>query len=246
MKLSVGQPEGSADMVIGGPPCQPFSQIGYQRGMRDPRDGFPIFLDAVNRMRPKIAIIENVRGLLFRNKDYLRQAISELERFGYSVDVRLLQALDYGVPQRRERVIVVASKVGWEWPEPVVYQSVTAGIALGDMVFEVNEESRFLTASMDRYVAAYEKASSCTRPRDLHLDKPSRTVTCRNAGGATSDMLRILLPDGSRRMLHVREAARLQGFPDWFEFTGTPYEQTEQIGNAVPPPFEPCDCAASP
>jgi len=235
MKLNVGQPEGSADMVIGGPPCQPFSQIGYQRGMRDPRDGFPIFLDAVNRMRPKIAIIENVRGLLFRNKDYLRQAISELERFGYSVDVRLLQALDYGVPQRRERVIVVASKVGWEWPEPVAYQPVTAGIALGDMVFEVNEESRFLTASMDRYVAAYEKASSCIRPRNLHLDKPSRTVTCRNAGGATSDMLRILLPDGSRRMLHVREAARLQGFPDWFEFTGTPYEQTEQIGNAVPP-----------
>ena len=235
IKLSVGQPEGSADIVIGGPPCQPFSQIGYQRGMRDPRDGFPIFLDAVNRMRPKIAIIENVRGLLFRNKDYLRQAISELERFGYAVDVRLLQALDYGVPQRRERVFVVASKVGWEWPEPVVYQPVSAGIALGEMAFEVNEESRFLTASMDRYVAAYEKASSCIRPRDLHLDKPSRTVTCRNAGGATSDMLRIHLPDGSRRMLHVREVARLQGFPDWFEFIGTPYEQTEQIGNAVPP-----------
>jgi type II restriction enzyme len=132
-------------------------------------------------------------------------------------------------------VFVVASKVGWEWPEPVVYQPVSAGIALGEMAFEVNEESRFLTASMDRYVAAYEKASSCIRPRDLHLDKPSRTVTCRNAGGATSDMLRIHLPDGSRRMLHVREVARLQGFPDWFEFIGTPYEQTEQIGNAVPP-----------
>ncbi|MDE3187329.1 MAG: DNA (cytosine-5-)-methyltransferase [Acidobacteriota bacterium] len=235
MMLSIGVPEGPADMVIGGPPCQPFSQIGYQRGMRDPRDGFPIFLDAVNRIRPKIAIIENVRGLLFRNKDYLRQAVSELERFGYSVDVRLLQALDYGVPQRRERVIVVASKVGWEWPEPIVYQPVTAGIALGDLAMEIKEESRFLTESMDRYVASYEKASNCIRPRDLHLDRPSRTVTCRNLGGATADMLRILLPDGRRRMLHVREAARLQGFPDWFEFTGTPYEQTEQIGNAVPP-----------
>jgi len=203
--------------------------------MRDSRDGFPIFLDAVDRMRPKIAIIENVRGLLFRNKDYLRQAVAELERLGYVVDVRLLQCLDYGVPQSRERVIVVASKVGWEWPEPIVYKPVTAGIALGDMIFEVNPESRFLTESMDRYVAAYEKASSCVRPRDLHLERPSRTVTCRNSGAATSDMLRILLPDGRRRMLHVREVARLQGFPDWFEFTGTPYEQTEQIGNAVPP-----------
>ena len=233
--LSIGQPEGPADVIIGGPPCQPFSQIGYQRGMRDPRDGFPIFLDAVNRIRPKIAIIENVRGLLFRNKDYLRQAVSELEQFGYRVDVRLLQASDYGVPQRRERVIVVASTVGWDWPEPTVSGPVTVGIALGALVLDVTEESKFLTESMDRYVASYEKASNCIRPRDLHLDRPSRTVTCRNLGGATSDMLRILLPTGRRRMLHVREGARLQGFPDWFEFTGTPYEQFEQIGNAVPP-----------
>ena len=233
--LSIGQPDGPADMVIGGPPCQPFSQIGYQRGMRDSRDGFPIFLDAVERIQPRIAIIENVRGLLFRNKDYLRHVVSELMRLDYAVDVRLLQALDYGVPQRRERVIVVASRVGWEWPEPSAYEPVTAGIALGELVYETTEESRFLTESMDRYIAAYEKASNCVRPRDLHLNRPSRTLTCRNIGGATADMLRIALPDGRRRMLHIREAARLQSFPDWFIFSGTPNEQTEQIGNAVPP-----------
>ncbi len=176
-KLAVGEPDGPADMVIGGPPCQPFSQIGYQRGNRDPRDGFPIFLDAVNRIRPRIAIIENVRGLLFRNKDYLRQAVDELERFGYSVDVRLLQAMEFGVPQKRERVVVVASQVGWEWPHPVVDTPVTAGMALGSLTREITENSRFLTASMDRYVAAYETKSSCIRPRDLHLDRPSRTVT---------------------------------------------------------------------
>ncbi len=233
--LSVGLPEGEADLVIGGPPCQPFSQIGYQRGMRDPRDGFPIFLDTVRRVEPRIAIIENVRGLLFRNKDYLRQAVAELERFGYAVDVRLMQALEFGVPQTRERVFIVASKVGWEWPEPIVHEPVTAGIALGDLVLQVTEESRFLSESMDRYVANYEKASSCVRPRDLHLDRPARTVTCRNLGGATADMHRIVLPEGRRRMLHVREGARLQSFPDWFDFAGAPYEQTEQIGNAVPP-----------
>ena len=60
--LSVGMPEGSADVLIGGPPCQPFSQIGYQRGNMDSRDGFPVFLDAVKRIQPKIAVIENVRG----------------------------------------------------------------------------------------------------------------------------------------------------------------------------------------
>ena len=234
-KLTVGEPNGRADVVIGGPPCQPFSQIGYQRGHRDTRDGFPIFLDAVKRIEPKIAIIENVRGLLFRNKDYLRQAVAELERLGYAVEVQLLQALDFGVPQRRERVVVVASKVGWCWPEPVVDSPVTAGMALGELTSAVTNESRFLSPNMDRYIAAYEKASNCVTPRNLHLDRPSRTVTCRNLGGATSDMLRIVMPDGRRRMLHVREAARLQSFPDWFEFTGTMYEQTEQIGNAVPP-----------
>ena len=117
--LTVGIPEGKAEVVIGGPPCQPFSQIGYQRGKRDPRDGFPVFLDAVRRIQPKIAIIENVRGLLFRNKDYLRNAAREFEQLGYTVHVNLLKAMEYGVPQNRERVVVVASKVGWRWPEPV-------------------------------------------------------------------------------------------------------------------------------
>lgn len=233
--LDVGAPDGEADIIIGGPPCQPFSQIGYQRGNRDPRDGFPIFLDAVNRIRPKIAIIENVRGLLYRNKDYLRLAARELEKFGYTVDARLLNAADYGAPQRRERVFVVASKVGWRWPEKYVEIPVTAGVALGDRAFECSEDSKFLTPGMDRYVAEYERKSHCVNPRDLHLDRPSRTVTCRNLGGATADMLRIRLSDGRRRMLTVREGALLQGFPEWFEFQGGEYEQCEQIGNAVPP-----------
>lgn len=233
--LEVGQPQFEADLVIGGPPCQPFSQIGYQRGNRDDRDGFPIFLDAVNRIRPKIAIIENVRGLLFRNKDYLRQAVTELERFGYQVDVKLLAAWHYGVPQKRERVFVVASTVGWEWPEQIVDRPVTAGSALDKLAGVLPADAKFLTPAMDRYIAKYEAASKCVRPRDLHLDRPSRTVTCRNLGAATSDMLRIRLPDGRRRFLTPREGARLQSFPDWFEFEGDTYAQCEQIGNAVPP-----------
>ncbi len=236
--LDVGLPDieaGAVDVIAGGPPCQPFSQIGYQRGNRDPRDGFPIFLDAVARLRPKVAVIENVRGLLFRNRDYLGKVADELRRLGYEVDARLLNARDYGAPQNRERVVIVAHKGGWEWPEPVIAEPVTAGQAIEDSAETAPGDAKFLTESMDRYVAEYERRSHCVNPRDLHMDRPARTLTCRNLGAATADMQRIRLPDGRRRMLTVREGARLQGFPDWFEFAGTRYEQTEQIGNAVSP-----------
>lgn len=235
-KLEVGFDYGvKPDVIIGGPPCQPFSVIGYQRGPRDSRDGFPIFLNAVERLKPKLAIIENVRGLLYQNREYLRATVEALEGFGYEVDVRLLNARDYGVPQNRERVIVVATRVGWSWPEPVVRKPVTAGVALGGMAFEAPADGKYLTASQDAYVAVYEAKSKCVRPRDLHLDKPARTLTCRNFGGSTSDMHRLRLADGRRRMLRVREGARIQSFPDWFSFEGREASVTKQIGNAVPP-----------
>ncbi len=235
--LTRGMPEirNDVDVLIGGPPCQPFSQFGYQRGSDDDRDGFPVFLDAMNRMRPRIAVMENVRGLLYRNKEYLRSVAGEMERLGYEVHAELLKAVNYGVPQNRERVFVVATRIGWEWPDRFVDEPVTAGAALGCMAYEENEDSRYLKPNMDEYIATYEAKSGCKTPRDLHLDRPARTVTCRNLGGATADMLRIVTPGGKRRMLTVREGARLQSFPDWFEFIGSEYERCKQIGNAVPP-----------
>ena len=88
---------------------------------------------------------------------------------------------------------------------------------------------------MDDYIARYEKASKCIHPRDLHLDRPSRTLTCRNLAVATGDMMRVLLPDGRRRRLTLAEAKRLQSFPDWFDLVGGETSTFNQVGNAVAP-----------
>jgi len=223
-------------VIIGGPPCQPFSVGGHQKGLEDSRDGFPIFISAIEKIQPDIFLFENVRGLMYKNKWYLDQIVDQLSNLGYILEWQLLNAKHYGVPQNRERVIAVGHKGKFDWPEPMSYL-VTAGQALGDMASQVPSDSKFLTESMDTYVAKYEKASKCIRPRDLYLDKPARTLTCRNLAGATGDMHRIRLPDGRRRRLRIREAARLQSFPDWFEFVGGEISQYNQIGNAVPPLF---------
>jgi DNA (cytosine-5)-methyltransferase 1 len=225
-----------ASVVIGGPPCQPFSVGGAQKGNKDDRDGFPAFLSAVRQLQPDLALVENVRGMLYRNRWYLERVMANLRALDYVVDVDLLNAKHYGVPQNRERVIIVAHRGGWKWPQKVP-GPVTAGEALGEMAFEAPEGSKFLTPSMDRYIAEYEKKSNCVRPRDLHLDRPARTLTCRNLAGATSDMQRVRLEDGRRRRLTVREAARLQSFPDWFEFVGGERSAYYQVGNAVAPLF---------
>lgn len=225
------------EVIIGGPPCQPFSVSGRQKGLKDSRDGFPIFLNAVQRYAPKLAIFENVRGMLFRNKTYFEEIVSNLIHMGYIVEWEIMTASDYGVPQKRQRLFCVAHRGGWHWPKKThIFAPLTVEDALGELaLMPRDDEGKFLTASMDEYVKKYERKSKCVRPRDLHLNEPARTVTCRNLGAATGDMLRLRLPDGRRRRLTVREGARLQSFPDWFEFRGSEQSQFNQIGNAVPP-----------
>ncbi len=228
----------TVDLIIGGPPCQPFSVIGSQHGRKDSRDGFPAFISAMSRYQPKLAIFENVRGMLYRNRAYFDAICAQMRELDYAVSWRLMNAVDYGVPQNRERVVVVAHRKEWTFPAPIRSSvSFTVGDAFEDLASPPESEARFLTASMDRYVATYEAKSKCVNPRDLKIDRSSRTVTCRNLAAATADMLRVTTPDGRRRMLTEREGARLQSFPDWFQFTGPTPKRFEQIGNAVAPLF---------
>lgn len=225
-----------ADILIGGPPCQPFSRFGKQLGKNDLRNGFPVFIEAVKKVRPKIFVCENVKGLPEQNKEYFESVISEFVSLGYIIDYKIFHLVQYDVPQNRERLVIVGHHGDFNFPEPNDYV-ITSGEALGSLAFEIPKNAAFLTPAMDEYIAKYEKASKCKNPRDMNLDKPARTLTCRNLAGATSDMQRIKLSDGRRRRISVREAARLQSFPDWFEFCGSEESQFTQIGNAVPPMF---------
>ena len=223
-------------VVIGGPPCQPFSRRGKQTGKEDARNGFPAFIEAIRRVEPDIWVCENVKGLPEQNAEYFASIIQEFESLGYIVDKEVIKMHQYDVPQNRERLVIVGHHGGFKFPDPKTYK-VTAGEALGSLATQIPDNAAFLTPAMDLYIAKYEAASKCKNPRDLHMDRPARTLTCRNLAGATSDMHRIRLADGRRRRITVREAARLQSFPDWFEFSGNEESQFTQIGNAVPPMF---------
>lgn len=223
-----------ADIVIGGPPCQPFSVGGNQNGIHDTRNGFPIFVDAVRKVKPKVFMFENVRGLLYANKWYFEIIMEELKDLGYKVEFQLLNAVNFGVPQNRERLFLIGHNSKFSFPEKQK-RKFTVGDAISDMMHISPPESKFLTASQDKYIGNYERASKCINPRDLYADRPARTLTCRNLSAATGDMQRVRLPDGKRRRLLIREAARLQSFPDSFKFTGNETSQYYQLGNAVPP-----------
>lgn len=227
-----------ADLIIGGPPCQPFSVRGKQKGLADERNGFPAFVAAVEKVRPRIFMFENVRGLLYKNRAYFDEIVISLEALGYKTHFAVLNAVHYNVPQNRERVVVVGTRPGipFEFPRAAT-NKITVGEALGEMMTSASDDSKYLTDSMDTYIAKYEAASFCKVPRDLHSHKPARTLTCRNLCGATSDMHRIKLPDGRRRRISSREAARLQSFPDWYSFSGPESSVFNQIGNAVAPMF---------
>ena len=236
-ELNDETPLPEADVVVAGPPCQPWSRAGKRLGEQDERDGLATVVSAVRRIRPTAAVIENVPDLArSRSREHLDSFKSELAALGYALGEYVLNAGDHGVPQNRRRVFVTAA-LGDEpiaapkpWPRQVTVRQAIPGTH-----WRVAANARLLSEEMNDYIERYERASGCRTPRDLHLDRPARTLTVRNLAGATGDMMRLRLADGRRRMLTIREAARLQSFPDWFRFHGSNRSSFEQIGNAVPP-----------
>ena len=153
------------DIIIGGPPCQPFSRIGNQMGIEDARDGFPIFIDAIKRIKPRVFLFENVQNILGRHKWYFDLILNKLRSLGYIVEYKVLNAVDYGVPQNRERVITIGHKSSFAYPLKETIRA-TVGDAIGDSMYTCDENSRFLTPEQDSYIHAYEVKSHCINPRD--------------------------------------------------------------------------------
>jgi DNA (cytosine-5)-methyltransferase 1 len=286
------------DLVAGGPPCQPFSRAGrsiirhrVHHGLRDPhderRDLWRSFLEVVRLSMPTAVLMENVPDMALDKEMFiLRNMVEELEGLGYSAEERVIDTWRYGVPQFRQRLILIALQDGVEFGWPTgSSERVTVWNAIGDMpeveggwrpeggahgwigyrgpstsyqrrmregVAETDRKKLFdhitrpvrdddarAFAVMDPGTKYSDLPAGVKRYRDdifddkykrLDGDDLSRTITAHIA----KDGYWYIHPR-QNRTLTVREAARLQTFPDWYRFAGPPSAAFRQIGNAVPP-----------
>ena len=286
------------ELLAGGPPCQPFSRAGRSKirhrvvnGFPDPsserRDLWRSFLEVVTTAQPQAVLMENVPDMaLDKDMFILRAMVHELESLGYAVEERVVDTSQYGVPQFRHRLILVAlrDRVHFEWPAPLPNQ-VTVWNAIGDLpsveggwrpddgakgwtpyqeppaglnsfqlrmrrgelaerVYDqitrpVRDDDKIAFTKMDAKTLYSDLPDELKRYRDDIFDDKykrldendlSRTITAHIA----KDGYWYIHPRDART-LTVREAARLQTFPDRYRFAGPPSAAFRQIGNAVPP-----------
>ena len=223
------------DLLFAGFPCQPFSIIGQRRGFSDPR-GVLFFelLSFLESKQPRGIVLENVKQLsTFDKGNVLKSIEDELRGLGYAVESKVLNALDFGLPHKRERTIIVATRTPFEkfpWPTESIEMT-----PLSD-VLESNPDPKHYVSKRirEKRIAAHTAPVS---PAIWHENKggnvSSHEWSCALRAGASYNYL---LVDGKRR-LTPREQLRLQGFPDSWEIVCSDSETRKQTGNAVPVPM---------
>lgn len=215
-----------ADLVAGGPPCQPFSVCGVSSGADDWRDGWPAATRAVAEIRPRAFVFENVAGML-RDKfaPYLESVLKKFWDLGYSVHVHAVDAADYGVPQYRRRILMVGFRgVRWFPKPPTVARHVTVGEALKSLGLPNGKNGHALHKTAPRRYKGHTGSK---------LNKPAKALIA-GAHGPSGGSTMLQLEDGTHRYLTLREQARLQGFPDDYQLHKVWSTGCKQMGNACP------------
>ena len=230
------------DIVIGGFPCQGFSVANTKRHIGDERNElYKQLIRVISAKRPKFFLAENVKGLTNLGKgEVFKMILEDFKALGYKVDSRILNAADFGVPQTRQRVIIVGVRndldFTYTFPDPIRSQTGEEGLPVWVSVTEALSPLPDPDEPNDVKNHTYSKyklnINGYIGHRLLDPDKPAPTVTARgdNRGGV------VILPhpNGQRRMT-CRELATVQSFPVDFEFVGNNSSIYRQIGNAVPP-----------
>lgn len=229
------------DILTGGFPCQSFSIIAQnpkRLGVKDERG--KLFFEMCRILRekqPKCFIAENVKGILTANKkSAFPLIIKEFEESGYDVWYSILNSANYGVPQKRERVVIVGFRkdleVKFEFPD-VIVRDEEAFTPLSKVIEnEVDEKYFFSQRAVDGMM---KKRASMNKGRAQDITKPCNTVGAHLAKVSLNSTDPVLLVNERYRRFTPREVARIQSFPESFELVGSEAAQYRALGNAIPP-----------
>lgn len=232
----------NCDIVIGGFPCQGFSVANMKRHVEDERNKlYKQLIRIIKAKNPKFFLAENVKGLMNLAKGKVFEMIlNDFRKLGYNVQARLLNAADFGVPQTRQRVIIIGVRndINFEYQYPTPTHDKNGENGLKKWVSVSQALSNLPDPDMPNNIPNHEYSkyklqfNGYLGHRPLDPDKPAPTVTARgdNKGGV------VILPHpNGRRRMSCRELASVQSFPIDFKFLGNRSSVYRQIGNAVPP-----------
>jgi len=232
------------DVLVGGFPCQSFSTVNPTKNPYDDRAQLYLEMVRIAKVKnPKIIIAENVKGFKTLHKGKIfNTVITAFENIGYNITTSLLNASDFGIPQKRERVFIIAirkdiyeKKGMFTFPDKTT-ENIKIPLSIAVSKLDIDEKKYYFS---ERAVLGLKKAkNNMKRGLAQNLDEPCLTITSHLAKTSLNSRDPVLLVNSKKelyRRFTPKEAACIQSFPDSFKFIGTELDAYRQIGNAIPP-----------